>query len=154
MKFSRNGKIIVLLIVLFGVGVFIGIQRAETKKIQQINSFEACAQLYPVMESYPEQCRTPDGRNFVKQIPNQQITITGESVCLPHKNKDGPQTMECAYGIKETGGNYYGLRDPEMKFMSDLATGKTITVSGIITDEPESNYDIVGVIEIQSLSTQ
>jgi hypothetical protein len=35
----------------------------------QINSFEECAAAgYPVMESYPRQCRTPDGRHFVEEI--------------------------------------------------------------------------------------
>lgn len=34
----------------------------------QINSFEECAAVYPVMESYPRQCRTPDGRHFVEEI--------------------------------------------------------------------------------------
>jgi len=34
-----------------------------------INSFEECAAAgYPIMESYPEQCRMPDGRNFVRII--------------------------------------------------------------------------------------
>jgi hypothetical protein len=32
-----------------------------------INSFDECARAgYPIMESYPEQCRTPDGRNFTR----------------------------------------------------------------------------------------
>lgn len=39
----------------------------------EITSFEECAAAgYPVMESYPEQCRTPDGRNFVREIPRSQ----------------------------------------------------------------------------------
>lgn len=34
-----------------------------------ISSFEECAAAgYPVMESYPRQCRTPDGRTFVEEI--------------------------------------------------------------------------------------
>jgi hypothetical protein len=34
-----------------------------------IRNFEQCAAAgYPVMESYPEQCRTPDGRLFVRVI--------------------------------------------------------------------------------------
>ncbi|HEX2178708.1 MAG TPA: hypothetical protein VHL54_04195 [Actinomycetota bacterium] len=35
----------------------------------EINNFEECAAAgNPVMESYPEQCRTPDGRLFVRVI--------------------------------------------------------------------------------------
>ena len=34
-----------------------------------IRNFEQCAAAgYPVMESYPEQCRTPDGRLFVRVV--------------------------------------------------------------------------------------
>ncbi|MCA9397288.1 hypothetical protein KC573_00515 [candidate division WWE3 bacterium] len=34
-----------------------------------IASFEDCvAAGYPILESYPEQCNTPDGRHFVRQI--------------------------------------------------------------------------------------
>ena len=36
-------------------------------KIGSINSFASCAEEYPVMDSYPERCRTPDGRIFTKQ---------------------------------------------------------------------------------------
>lgn len=35
----------------------------------KISSFEDCAKAgYPVMESYPRQCQTPDGRNFVESF--------------------------------------------------------------------------------------
>ncbi|PIR84076.1 hypothetical protein COU18_01590 [Candidatus Kaiserbacteria bacterium CG10_big_fil_rev_8_21_14_0_10_51_14] len=36
-----------------------------------ISNFEECAAAgNPIMESYPEQCRTPDGRTFVRDISN------------------------------------------------------------------------------------
>jgi len=31
-----------------------------------VSDFASCAKLYPVMETYPEQCRAPDGRTFIK----------------------------------------------------------------------------------------
>lgn len=35
----------------------------------EIDSFEDCvAAGYPVMESYPEQCATPDGKSFTRDI--------------------------------------------------------------------------------------
>lgn len=41
---------------------------AKQQRILSIASFEECrAAGYPIMESYPEQCRTPDGRLFVKE---------------------------------------------------------------------------------------
>jgi hypothetical protein len=46
----------------------------DLKKTKQasINSFEDCAKLYPVMESYPEQCNTPDGKHFTRQLSNEE----------------------------------------------------------------------------------
>lgn len=42
------------------------------KKIEDISSFEECAQAgYPIMESYPEQCRSKDGQLFVRDIGNE-----------------------------------------------------------------------------------
>jgi hypothetical protein len=37
------------------------------KKAPQVSSFEECTKAgYPVMESYPRQCSTPDGHFFVE----------------------------------------------------------------------------------------
>lgn len=41
--------------------------------IPDVTSFDECVQAgYPVMESFPRQCKTPDGRNFVEQINGEQ----------------------------------------------------------------------------------
>ena len=45
-----------------------------------VTSFKECAELgYPIMESYPRQCRTPDGDLFVEEIevpkPESKLTI-------------------------------------------------------------------------------
>lgn len=38
--------------------------------IQEINSFEDCVEAgYPILESYLAQCRTPEGKVFVEQVP-------------------------------------------------------------------------------------
>lgn len=39
-----------------------------------IDTFEECAKYYPVMESYPEQCNTPNGGHFVnsEQVVGEQ----------------------------------------------------------------------------------
>lgn len=64
------GLLVVLAIV---AGLLISLSNiAKQQKILSIGSFEECALAgYPIMESYPEQCRTPDGRTFVndKQRP-------------------------------------------------------------------------------------
>ena len=76
---SRNTKLISLFIVLFIVGLRIW-QYQQKNTIEQINSFEDCAQAgYPIQESYPEQCRTPDGKSFTRQIPLQE-SLQSETV--------------------------------------------------------------------------
>jgi len=89
----------------------------------------------------------------------QRTTITGMWECLPHKDTSGPQTLECAFGIAETGtGNHYGL---DLNLLSggptDYPTGTRVRVEGILTpiDQLSSNsmqkYNIVGIIGVTSV---
>jgi len=58
---------IVLLLVLF----FVIFYFKDNSAVVKINNFQDCVDNgFPVMESYPRQCRTPDGRNFVEEIGN------------------------------------------------------------------------------------
>jgi hypothetical protein len=44
---------------------------AQTSRPAYISSFDDCARAgYPILESYPAQCRTPDGRTFVQPLPS------------------------------------------------------------------------------------
>lgn len=129
-----------------------------------ITNFQECAAAgYPVGESYPRQCWTPDGKHFVEEISDDplpepaSITITGTIDCLP-KRGSGPQTLECAIGLRAENGLYYGLKnlatlDPENRFS---AGGLPVIVTGMVTQEdfrgPDGNrYDIVGVVELSSI---
>jgi hypothetical protein len=61
-----NKKIIVLIALVLPIVLVSGCVNTG------INSFEDCANAgYPVMESYPRQCRTPDGRTFVEVISHE-----------------------------------------------------------------------------------
>lgn len=51
-------------------GAFIFFQKQQ--QLKSINSFEDCAKYYPVMESYPAQCNTPDGRHFVQELSEEE----------------------------------------------------------------------------------
>lgn len=52
------------------IGYFFGYDHGFSRiKTENISSFEECkAAGYPIMESYPEQCATPDGKHFVRQL--------------------------------------------------------------------------------------
>jgi hypothetical protein len=60
-------KLLMIEGVVFIVVLVAGVWLYQRQTAQAIDSFEKCAAKYPVMESYPEQCNTPDGRHFVKQ---------------------------------------------------------------------------------------
>ena len=85
------------------------------------------------------------------------ITVNGEITCLPKKGT-GPQTMECAIGLRGLDGRHYGLKnlfklDPEYKFS---AAGLRVEVSGSFNPEemqgPDGNtYDVVGIIDVTSI---
>ena len=60
-----------------------------------IESFDDCvAAGNPVMESYPRQCRTDDGRNFVEEIDSQ---ITLQSQCKENEGTWIQEWNECEY---------------------------------------------------------
>lgn len=60
------------LAVVLTVGVGIWLWQVNKPMPKKITSFEECATAgYPVMESYPRQCRTPKGDSFTEDIGNQ-----------------------------------------------------------------------------------
>lgn len=84
----KNTKFIAIFIVILVTGVIVW-KYQKTSKIQSISTFEECAQAgYPIMESYPKQCSTPDGRNFTKQVISnpdlQSETVNEIGLSLQH----------------------------------------------------------------------
>lgn len=148
-----------LLIVVIIVAGFTGWQYINSQQ-SKISSFDTCAAAgYPIMESFPPQCQTPDGKTFMQDVqapeekPNK-VRIKGEIVCLPHKDKEGPQTLECAYGLQSReDGKYYalGYSDPDALHMTSLPTGEVVVIEGNFTEQPDSKYDIVGAIDVTSV---
>ncbi|MBY0110704.1 hypothetical protein K2Y00_01730 [Patescibacteria group bacterium] len=71
--FSILVALLFALILGAGMGYLFGYDHGvQTTTQEMIDSFEECAAAgYPVMESYPEQCRTPDGQLFIREIPEE-----------------------------------------------------------------------------------
>ena len=156
-----NKKLIIAIVILpFIIAAIIAvISLSKPKEVPVVvRTFEECvAQGNPILETYPEQCRTADGVNFIKQLYGEEITVTGEIICLPHLNASGPQTLECAFGIKDINGKNYGIRDENNEFVGNLQTGSTVTITGILNsaqDDPTNKYDILGVIVVASVEVQ
>lgn len=84
-----------------------------------------------------------------------RATLTGEQVCLSHKDTSGPQTMECALGIKTDGGEYYAL---DLSLMSQtsptIPSGARFTANGTITPlerlstDHWQKYEMVGIFSV------
>jgi hypothetical protein len=121
------------------------------KKTLNATSYEACvAAGNPVMEAFPPQCKTPDGKTFTDT--NATTTLEGTAVCLPHKDTDGPQTLECAIGIKTIDGTYYGISGDKERKLSDIAgSDQKIRVTGTVENVNHSIYNITQLISVKSV---
>jgi|SRR3989344_885942 len=55
----------------------------ERDQLLAINNFDDCkAAGYPIMESYPEQCATPDGRSFVNEAQREPQNSTSTQIVV------------------------------------------------------------------------
>lgn len=81
------------------------------------------------------------------------VSVKGQIVCLPHKNQSGPQTMECAYGLKAANGQFYGLsdKDPQYQNIASAPMNTPVEVSGSISLTGDSKYDTIGTIFVTSI---
>jgi hypothetical protein len=60
---------ILIFIVLVGVIAWLSLSKDKEKPMLKIMSFKDCVKAgYPVMESLPRQCKTPDGRTYAEEI--------------------------------------------------------------------------------------
>lgn len=92
----------------------------------------------------------------IQVLPSEgKISINGILLCLPHKNGQGPQTMECAYGLKDSEGNYYGLQDSDVHYknITSHSVNTPILVNGSFEPKKVSQYPIIGVITVDSIVT-
>lgn len=84
-------------------------------------------------------------------------TLVGEFVCLPHRDTSGPQTMECAYGMKTNDGIHYGMDLSKTHISSfDLPMGRQYSVTGILvpienlSTDYWQKYNIRGIMQVSS----
>ncbi len=88
--------------------------------------------------------------------PTGAIVARGNVICLPHKNTSGPTTLECAYGLRDTMGRYFALRDtdPNYSNISNAPMGTTmVEVKGTFAPEENEIYPIVGIIDVTKIAT-
>ena len=66
--------VLVALVIIAGLFFAFAANKGQ-QQLLSITNFEQCANAgYPVMESYPRQCRTPDGRTFTEVVDDVSDT--------------------------------------------------------------------------------
>lgn len=86
--------VILMLIVIAGAILFYFQKLANLKNI---SSFEECVSAgYSILESYPQQCVTPDGKKFVENTGNiiEKASLIKVSDLLPNQTVTSPVTIE------------------------------------------------------------
>lgn len=81
------------------------------------------------------------------------ITVDGTTVCLPHKDRSGETTLECAIGLQADDGRYWAWRQEQTdRQVLPMQINSRVQVTGTLV-EPEANerYDITGIIDATSV---
>ena len=84
-------------------------------------------------------------------------TLAGVATCLPHRDTEGPQTLECALGLRTDDGIYYAL---DLAALPDeeriLASGNArIEVTGmlvpieLLSSDQWMRYDVAGIVRAE-----
>lgn len=93
---------------------------------------------------------------------SERRTVTGQATCLPHKNTDGPQTMECAFGLETDDGVFYALDLAALESLgksTNLPMEGKISVEGTfvpvenLSSEQWSRYAIEGIIRVTEVKS-
>lgn len=117
-----------------GIGVPPPTDVATTSPI--VISFEDCAALYPVMESFPRQCRTPDGRLFAEEP--QQVLPTYTNASSNDIQVDNPSPGAVTGKSFTVTGTARGPWYFEASFPIDVLDGSgSVLTTGIATAEGE-----------------
>ena len=75
--------VLLILIALGATGIYLSTRSEAPVPAPEVLSFKDCASAgYPVMESYPRRCATPDGRTFAEELPAPEPTYVNASADL------------------------------------------------------------------------
>ncbi|MBI2030005.1 hypothetical protein HYT05_00090 [Candidatus Kaiserbacteria bacterium] len=106
------------------------------------------------LNNYIYQEKQGDTDDGMSPVP-YEATISGQYVCLPHVDTTGPQTEECAFGLKTDAGEYYAVNfgqsaDAMQQFQSGAhirAEGFIVIKEALSTDHWQK-YDMEGIFTI------
>lgn len=140
---------IVIICAIAGVAVYTRFFRAPNPATASITSFDECvAAGYPVLESYPRQCRPPDGRNFVEDIlvygehPGE-IKVNGPAInevvtspLLVSGEAKGSWYFEATFPIEVRDGNGRVIGQSFVTAQSDWMKDALVPFTGMIAFTP------------------
>jgi len=79
---------LLIVIILGGAVVYFTVLKQDRVIVTSVNSFEECVSAgYSVMESYPRQCKTPDGKTFTEDIGNELEKLDLIKINNPRPNQ-------------------------------------------------------------------
>jgi hypothetical protein len=121
----QNRYIVVILsviVVLAGV-YYLGIKDTSYDlRVSGIESYEECVQAgYPIMESYPEQCATPDGRTFTRELPDYPESPEAPALPPSQTGNNGTGSGEPVFCTMDAfqcpDGSWVGRTGPNCEFV-------------------------------------
>ena len=124
--------IFLIVVILGGTAVYFTVFKSGEEPTPNINSFEECVSAgYPVLESYPRQCKTPDGKTFTEDIGNELEKADLIKIDNPRPN----QIIESPLFIKgKARGNWYFEADFPVKLFDDNGYLLGITIAQALGD--------------------
>lgn len=94
-------------------------------------------------------------------IDRYRGTLSGEYVCLPHRDTTGPQTDECAFGLKTEAGEYYAVDfalmsqiPPTLGIGDRFSASGTITPIEMLSSDHWQKYTITGIFSVTDSVTK
>ena len=102
---------------------------------------------------YPSEKSVTNDRVIGTPEETYEATLIGIPECLPHRDQTGPQTLECAFGIKLDDGTYYGLDMSDIPGDYQSHEGY-ISVHGMLTpiemlsSDWWQQYDVKGIMKV------
>lgn len=120
-----------------------------------------CTILAIVFVGYFFNPKTLNQRDAVNIDPTpKSMTLSGTYTCLPHMNTEGPQTMECAFGIKGDDGYYYAVNfGASADSMDQFQAGSHVTLEGFfvpkeaLSTDSWNKYNMRGIFTVTQKPT-
>jgi hypothetical protein len=84
----------------------------------------------------------------------RNVTLSGTYTCLPHLGS-GPQTMECAFGLRADNGDYYAVNfGASAGAMEQFQSGEHVTAEGFVvikealSSDQWAKYNMKGIFTV------